>query len=99
MSAKVLTGNRLWDGAVIYLAADGTWSERLAEARLVDTEADEATLVDAGERAVQARLVVGPYLMEALASPAGPQPTRLREVIRATGPTIAIGPGKQSQSR
>lgn len=99
MSAKVLTANRLSDGAVVYLAADGAWSERLEAARLAETGADEATLLAAGEEAVRRQLVVAPYLMEARASTAGPQPVKLREIIRASGPTIRLDLGKQSQAR
>jgi hypothetical protein len=99
MSGKVLTGNRLSDGVVIYLTAEGNWSEWLQAARLAETEVDEAALAAIGEEAVRQRLVVAPYLMEARASAAGPQPVKLREIIRAQGPTIRVDLGKQSQAR
>jgi hypothetical protein len=99
MTPKVLTGNRLSDGVVIYLTADGTWYEWLQAARVAQSEAEEAALTAAGEEAVQQQLVVAPYLMEVRVSAAGPQPLKLREFIRASGPTVRVDVGKQSQAR
>ena len=80
---KVLTANRLADGAVVYLAASG-WTERLEAAVRLEDDAASAALARAES---QGTAVVGPYLVDAdAAGVVGRE--RLRETIRATGPTV-----------
>ena len=81
---KVLTANRLTDGAVVYFAEQGGWTQALqAAARLTPDEAEAALARTNAEPGV----FVGPYLMEAdEAGAAGRE--RLRETIRAGGPTV-----------
>ncbi|MDP7668723.1 MAG: DUF2849 domain-containing protein [Rhodospirillales bacterium] len=85
---KVMTANRLSDGAVVYLANGGAWCVRLTDARIAATEAEERALerrAAAGERAL---LVIESYLFDVHAKPDGPAPLSQRERIRATGPTV-----------
>jgi hypothetical protein len=83
----VLTANRLGDGRVVYLAKDDEWTTRLDAALLVrsDDEAERAEL--AGARAEAERVVVEPYLIDVEFIEDGVRPARLRERIRAEGPT------------
>lgn len=86
---EILTGNELLSGATVYLDKDGRWVEDLQAARLfgpADTEAKEAAM--AATRATQ-RInsletetvdVVGGRIV----------PNRLRERIRAEGPTAPV---------
>ncbi|WP_436637424.1 DUF2849 domain-containing protein [Microbaculum sp. FT89] len=83
---RVLTANRLADGRVVYLG-DRDWTADLGAARLVQTDADAEIAERAGREAVAARLVVEPYLIDVEAEDRGVQPVRLRERIRASGPT------------
>ncbi len=81
---KVLTANRLADGAVVYRGWDGGWTEALGEAERLDEAAAAIALA-----AAQARpdLLVGPYLvMVDAAGPSGRD--RNKERIRAHGPTV-----------
>lgn len=81
---KLITGNRLMDGHVIYVAAGGelTTSFDLA-LRLEDSEA-ETVLEQAGSRRA---VLVNPYLIEVEGGrPSGRD--RLKESIRAAGPTV-----------
>ena len=87
MTAQVVTANRLNDGLVVYLAAEGGWTSWLDEALVAEDEAAAEALLTAGERAVEARWVVTPYLMDVTRDGAAIRPVRLREVIRAQGPT------------
>ncbi|MFZ1414489.1 MAG: DUF2849 domain-containing protein [Defluviicoccus sp.] len=87
MKPQILTANRLRDGIVVFLARDGGWSERIGDSRVADDETSRAELVAAGERAVAARAVVGPYLIEVSVSGGHIRAVRLRERIRAEGPT------------
>lgn len=85
---KVVTANRLGDGAVVYLTANNLWTEHLAEADGVEGETALArlALAEAAEGAV-----AGPYLMDVEIGASGIVPAgraALRERIRAEGPTI-----------
>ena len=83
MSSKVVTANRLADGAVVFRRTDGDWSLRIEEAAAT---ADGADLLAAAEKDAAASLIVAPYLID-LADGA---PTDYRERIRAYGPSRAF---------
>jgi hypothetical protein len=79
---KLLTGNDLKSGAVIWWAGNG-WSIHVADAADVD---------EAGERILQseeaARRVNAPYLIDAMSTPDGPAPSHIKDRVRAAGPTV-----------
>ena len=79
---KILTGNDLPSGAVIWWAGDG-WSRHVEDAADVG-EAGEAILT----REEGARRVNSAYLIEAVATPEGPRPAHIKDRIRALGPTV-----------
>ncbi len=81
---KVITGNRLSDGRVIYLAPDNTWTERLNGALLLEAVDAEPVLAKAKARI---REVASAYLIDADREGASGREA-LRETIRATGPTV-----------
>lgn len=85
MPQQVLTANRLADGAVVFLNADGRWSELIADARVVEKEQGDA-LTEAGD--ARADEVIAPYLIDVALEAEGPRPLRYRERIRAFGPSI-----------
>ena len=91
MSARVLTANRLGDGAVVYRDAAGNWVGRLADAAVAGDEAAERALLAAGEADLAQGLIVGPYLKPVARGTAAPAPVSQRERIRAAGPTVAFG--------
>ena len=97
MTSKVVTANRLGDGAVVYLADGGAWSERVEEARVAQAEEEAAELLAFAESPEQGIVVVGPYLMEVAAENGAPRPVSNREVIRARGPTVRQDLGKQAE--
>ena len=87
MSHKLLTASRLRDGAVVYLDRDGGWSTRFSEGWVVDNDVDALAFVDSGRRAEAAQIVVGAYLMDVAPDGAAYRPIRMREIVRAEGPT------------
>jgi hypothetical protein len=91
MALQAITANRLIDGAVVYLSADGAWVPSIASAALAEGEDAAASLAAAGERAVAERVVVAPYLIELERGPDGIRPTRYREQLRALGPSVPFG--------
>ena len=71
---------------------DGIWSLALAEAGFAPSEADAKPLLDAAQLDAARQIIVDPYLIEVDRSGPAPRPVKLREAIRAFGPTIAYAP-------
>lgn len=84
-SFRVVTGNALVEGDVVYLRADGGWTRRHDEAELITDAARAAQRLLLAE--AQTGFVVGPYLAEARSGPAGPEPVHFREAFRTRGPS------------
>lgn len=81
---KVVTGNALLEGDVIYQTATG-WTRDLAQAEVLTDEADaDLRLIEAS---AQAGFVVGVYLAEVRIEDGIPHPTHFREDFRARGPS------------
>jgi hypothetical protein len=87
----VITANRLGDGAVVYRAADGTWTKDLAAAAVLTTTPAALELLGA---AISDKLVVDAYVAPVEVTPQQRVlPGNLRERIRCSGPTVAL-PGQ-----
>ena len=91
---QLLTANRLRDGEVVYLAADGAWVEDIAGAHVLATAAEGESALAKGVEAERNLHVVHAYLFDI-----NPQlkPVKMREIIRATGPTVRRDLGKQAR--
>jgi hypothetical protein len=88
---KAITANRLDDGRVVFLDELGGWVPTLVEARLLS---DGAALEQASAYAKaqhDARIVVEPYAIDVEIVDGLPVPARIRERIRAQGPTVRYG--------
>jgi len=91
MTDKLITANHLGDGLVVFLTAQGGWSYKLADARVISDAELEAALALAKSQH-EAGIVVDPYEIEATVVEGIPVPVRLREKIRAAGgPTVTYG--------
>jgi hypothetical protein len=84
----VLTANRLHDGIVVYLAADGRWVESIAAAAVARSPDEARALQDQGARDSARNLVVEPYLAEVAEAGGRLLPARMRERVRVEGPSI-----------
>ncbi|EEW25737.1 DUF2849 domain-containing protein [Rhodobacter ferrooxidans] len=82
---KVVTGNALIEGDVVYLTVDNRWTRSHAEAELIEDEAHAQLRLLHG--ASQRQLVVGAYLADARRGPNGPEPAHFREAFRTRGPS------------
>lgn len=91
---KVVTGNALLEGDVIYLAADDSWTRELSRAELLTDEAHAQLRLLMAEG--QPDQVVGAYLADAAPGANGPEPTHFREAFRRTGPSNHFH-GKQAE--
>lgn len=92
---KAVTANRLSDGAVVWLACDGSLTDRFEAAALNTEDEAAAALLRV---AAQTTVVANAYLIDADASgPSGRE--ALRETIRRNGPTVRRDLGKQAEAR
>ncbi len=83
---EILTGNELLSGATVYLDREGRWVEDLQQARLFDKSEVEAR--DAALAATKKTLRVVSLEIETVTLRDGQiYPDRIRERIRAEGPT------------
>ncbi|WP_420409321.1 DUF2849 domain-containing protein [Hoeflea sp.] len=88
MATKVLTANRLGDGISVWMGSDGQWTVSLKDAFLARHDDAVAALEAAGREAVADNRVVDVNVIDVEETESGPRPFRLRERIRAEGPTI-----------
>ena len=84
---KILTANDLLLGGTVYYTASGEWSSHVADALVATTPEAVEALNKAGADAFAANLVIDVAVVYVNAN-GELRPARLREVIRATGPTV-----------
>ncbi len=95
---EILTGNELISGATVYLDANGVWVEDLQAARLFSK--DEVAERDAALAATKATGRVISLEIEEVTQEGGAiVPKRLRERIRAAGPTAPLTLNGQAYDR
>jgi hypothetical protein len=94
---KAITANRLSDGLVVFLDDSGGWSLSIAEARLVSDGADLDAANAYAKSQHDARIVVEPYPIDVEMVDGRPVPVRLRERIRAEGPTVVYGEAERTK--
>ena len=85
---QVVTASRLFDGTVVFLGRDRAWVERLDEAALYDGRDAIAAALGEAKLDEAGNVVVDIYAIDVSTSAGGIVPTKLREAIRARGPTV-----------
>lgn len=85
---KVVTASRLGDGVVVWLNEEQDWSEDLNLAAQLRSNAEVVAALETARASVARREVVDPYALEVRDAAEGLEPLRLRERIRAAGPTV-----------
>ncbi|WP_428643363.1 DUF2849 domain-containing protein [Roseibium sp.] len=95
---KVITANRLLNGDVVWLGENGSWVERITLAKVFEGKDAVAEGLALGAEAEKNQEVVGVYEMDVTVEDSVITPVRLRERIRATGPTTHPQFGKQAQA-
>ncbi len=94
---EMMTANRLADGLVVFLDAAGGWSEDFHRGAIFENAADKASALASAAKSAAANEVVDPYPIELELRAGHLAPKALRERIRATGPTMRLDLGKQTQ--
>jgi len=89
---KIISANRLVDGTVVYRSPSGAWAEALDRAEFFTDDSSAQKGLTSARDDVTRNLVLDPFLVEVAAEAHGPRPARLRDRIRARGPTIDYAP-------
>jgi len=97
---QIITANRLGDGRVVFLTETG-WSQRIDKALVLGSKAETETALARAQADAAANEVVEPYAVDVRLERGRPEPLRLRERIRLTGPTTGnslaeAGPGERA---
>src|SRR3984893_10022945 len=85
---KVISANRLADGIVVYAGRDGSWFDRLCQAKIFASKAEAEAGLLVAQSDAKRNLVVEPVVVEVTEDASGLRAVTLREAIRARGPTI-----------
>lgn len=93
MTDKVLTANRLSDGIAVWLDATGRWTERLQDALVARHAEAVSSLETIGKRDFADNRVVDVAVVDVQEINGQLWPVRLRERIRAQGPTMHYAAG------
>lgn len=84
-----VTANLLLKGLTVYLKADGTWSENIANSAIAHDREQESALLALANITEKTQYVVGAYSFDVKIIDNEATPLGMREIIRAKGiPTI-----------
>jgi hypothetical protein len=87
---KVVTANELHTGAVVFLDHEHRWTGDIHRAEIAADPDGERQLLAKARADHDASIVVEPALIAVEAADGRVMPLRLRERIRAGGPTVAV---------
>ena len=87
-TSHVLTANRLTDGIAVWYDKSGAWNEWIGRSEVAHTKEDAERLEAIGKKAYANNEVLDVNLVEVEEIDGQIRPLRLRERIRAEGPTI-----------
>lgn len=94
---KVLAANRLTDGEAVWFSSDRRWITTIRGADLAGGKEEEARLEAIGKAGLRDNEVVDAELVDVELAGGEIVPVRLRERIRAAGPTNRTDLGKQAR--
>ena len=93
---QVVIANRLRDGIVVFLGTDRSWVEGLQDCPPAESQDQADELLRLGQAAEANQEVVDPNLIEVERRQGTLHAVKMREVMRATGPTVREDLGKQA---
>ena len=91
---KSITANRLKDGEAVWLDARGAWVTDARQAAVFRSDDETTSMLESVSR--QGDAVVEPYAIDVTVEAGAMVPVRLRERIRARGPTVRTDLGPQA---
>lgn len=86
----VATSNDLASGAVVFREANGRWSGDIGRAEVAETPEAGESLLARALADQEGCLIVEPALIEIAREGGFVRPLALRELIRASGPTVTL---------
>lgn len=82
---KILTGNDLISGDVIWWAGENGWSRHVSDAVDVGEEGDSIARAEEN-----AQRVISAYVIDGEVADSGIRPAHIKDRIRALGPTVRL---------
>ncbi|MFQ5982181.1 MAG: DUF2849 domain-containing protein [Woeseiaceae bacterium] len=95
--SRMIIANALKDGRVVFLAGQGQWVYEIADGVVAHGEEDAEELKMIAARAEAENEVVGPELIEVTDVDGQLRPVKIREAIRAEGPTVKGHPDEGTE--
>ena len=95
--AEIVTGNRLTDGAVVYLGVGGVWVDAIEKAVAAETEDQRHALETAAGQGVATQAVTGWEFAEITEQGGIRRAIKNIQHIRSLGPTVRRDLGKQAE--
>jgi hypothetical protein len=96
MLGKILTGNDLRQGDIVFLAPEG-WVRDHRRARVAASPDEADSLLAIGREALAQNLIVEPYLIEVVHGGASdPEPVYFRERFRLRGSDVLEALGRRA---
>ncbi len=95
-SLKAITANRLRDGVVVFLGPGAVWVESFADAALFAGPDADPALAAAKGQAEREQFGVDIYAFDVEEENGVTVPVKMRERIRALGPSVRTDLGKQA---
>ena len=96
---QAITANRLSDGFVIYLTAEGRWSENIVDCAFAADAAECARLEALADRHVSTGQVINAYAFPVEIAGGTVRALGARESIRTSGPSVRPDLGYQAARR
>ncbi len=97
IKTEVVTGNRLTDGLVVYLAQDKGWVEKVEDAAVANDDESRAVLQEGGIAALNRQEITHWEFVGVEIRNGEKAAIKNKEAIRSRGPTIRRDLGKQAE--
>jgi len=95
--AEAITGNRLTDGAVVYLNPVGGWTEKVEEAAVANSADERQPLEAKANAGLAAQQITHWEVAEVEYRDGKLTAVKNKEAIRSRGPTVRRDLGKQAE--
>ena len=85
---QMIIASRLVDGRVVFMDAEADWADSIEDGVCLDTEVETVRRMTAAELAIESCEIVDPYPIEVVVEDGERRPAKVREAIRAFGPSV-----------
>ncbi|NVJ69681.1 MAG: DUF2849 domain-containing protein [Alphaproteobacteria bacterium] len=92
---QMIVANRLLDGRVVFLKADGTWTAIAGEAAVAADEAGVETLEGLAQKSADENYVLSVEVIDATERDGKPYPAHMKFAMQAQGPSVRPDLGYQ----